>query len=293
MAGSAAGPSAAGASLPGDVAVPRSFAALEGKFGARLGVYAVDVTSGRAVAYRADERFAYASTFKALAAGALLDRTSDAELKRVVRFGSADVVAHSPVTEKHVATGIRIGDATEAALRYSDNTAANLMLQQLGGPAGLENDLRTLGDTVTEVARTEPDLNEAKPGDQRDTSTPRTLAGDLRAYVLGDALTAGDRALLSKWLSSNATGDTLVRAGIPKGWKVADKSGGGSYGTRNDLAVVWPEPDRPLVLAVMSSRSTADAEYDDALVANAATVVVKALRMPSVHSRVRTDQNGA
>ncbi|WP_249998576.1 class A beta-lactamase [Actinoplanes sp. M2I2] len=254
----------------------RDFAALEKEFGSRLGVYALDVVSGQRVEHRADERFAYCSTFKALAAGALLSR--DAPLDKVVTVDRADLVPHSPVTEKHVGRGISLRDATEAAVRTSDNTAANIMLDELGGPAGLEKSLRELGDDVTESARTEPALNEAVPGDERDTSTPRALAGNLQEYVLGDALPAGDRAQLVEWLSGNATGDKLIRAGVPRGWKVIDKSGGGEYGTRNDIGVLWPEPDRPIVLAVLSSRPSADAEYDDALVARAAKVAAEALR---------------
>lgn len=254
----------------------RPFATLEREFDARLGVYGVDVVSGRRVEYRADERFAYCSTFKALAAGALL--SSDADLDKVVPVGRGDIVANSPVTERHVGRGISLGDAAEAAVRVSDNTAANLVLDELGGPAGFRSALRDLGDTVTGPARTEPALNEARPGDERDTSTPRALAESLRAYVLGDALPADDRDRLIGWLSGNATGDELIRAGVPRRWKVVDKSGAGAYGTRNDIAVLWPEPDRPIVLAVLSTRPDADADHDNALIARAATLATQGLR---------------
>ncbi|GAA1649945.1 class A beta-lactamase [Actinoplanes couchii] len=253
-----------------------AFAALEKEFDSRLGVYGLDVASGRSIEYQADERFAYCSTFKALAAGALLSR--DAELDKTVAVDRADILPHSPVTEKHVGRRISLRDATEAAVRYSDNAAANIMLQELGGPAGLESALRDLGDTVTTADRTEPDLNTATPGDERDTSTPRALARDLQAYVIGDALAAEDRTQLTDWMTGNATGDELIRAGVPHSWKVIDKSGAGGYGTRNDIAVLWPEPDRPIVLAVMSQRPAADAEFDNALIARAATVATGALR---------------
>ncbi len=262
----------------------KAFAALEKEFGARLGVYALDITSGQEIAHRADERFAYASTFKALAAGALLAETTPAELEKVVTFDESELVTHSPVTEKHVAEGLGIGAAAEATVRTSDNTAGNLVLEALGGPDGFEKDLRDRGDTVTQPERTEPTLNEAKPGDERDTSTPRAMATTLRGYALGsaaategDGMTAADQAQLIDWMSGNRTGDTLIRAGVPDTWKVADKSGGGRYGTRNDIAVVWPQPDRPVVLAVLSSLPAEDAEYDDALVARAATAVADAL----------------
>ncbi|TDC42053.1 hypothetical protein E1258_32635 [Micromonospora sp. KC207] len=151
---------------------PVELAALERRFDARLGVYAVDTGTGRTLAHRADERFAYASTFKALAAGALLAATSDAELDRIVRYERADLVPHSPVTEQHVAGGMTLRAVADAAVRYSDNTAANLMLAELGGPAGFERVLRGIGDTVTDPARTETSLNEAAP--PRRTRSPTT-----------------------------------------------------------------------------------------------------------------------
>lgn len=254
------------------------FGRLEARFGARLGVYAVDTGSGRTVAYRPDERFAYASTLKALAAAAVLDATTSAQLDEVVRFTMADLVPYSPVTGKHVADGMTLRAVAEAAVRHSDNTAGNLLIARLGGPQALERALRDLGDRVTEVARVEPDLNQATPGDVRDTSTARALATDLRAYALGDALVAEDRALLVDWLKSNTTGATLIRAGVPAGWEVGDKSGTGGYGTRNDIAVVWPPGGDPIVLAVLSCRDDRDAVPDDALIAQAAKLAVGALR---------------
>lgn len=254
------------------------FGRLEARFDARLGVYAVDTGTGRTIEHRADERFGYASTFKALAAGALLAATSTAELDRVVRYTEADLVTHSPVTERHVKTGMTLRELGDAAVRYSDNTAANLLLRRLGGPAGFERALRELGDRVTDPERFETDLNEATPGDRRDTSTPRALASDLRAYVLGDALAPEDRAVLTGWLKGNTTGDTLIRAGVPAGWQVGDKTGSGGYGTRNDIAVVWPPDGAPIVLAILSSREEKDASSDDTLIAEAAKATIEALR---------------
>ncbi|MEV4629886.1 class A beta-lactamase [Micromonospora sp. NPDC049523] len=254
------------------------FERLETRFGARLGVYALDTGSGRTVEYRADERFAYASTFKALAAGAVLAATSTAELDQVVRYSSADLVTYSPVTEKHVDTGMTLRAIADAAVRYSDNTAGNLLLRRLGGPDGLEQALRGLGDQVTDPERIETALNEATPGDRRDTSTPRALGSDLRAYALGAALDAEDRTVLTGWLRGNTTGGKTIRAGVPADWTVGDKTGSGGYGTRNDIAVVWPPDGEPLVLAILSSRDKQDAGYDDALLAEAAKVAAAALR---------------
>ncbi|MGC4896800.1 class A beta-lactamase [Micromonospora sp. DT31] len=257
---------------------PVELAALERRFDARLGVYALDTGTGRTLAHRADERFAYASTCKALAAGAMLATTSDADRDRVVRYRRTDLLAHSPVAEQHLGTGMTVRAAAEAAVRHSDNTAGNLLFAALGGPAGFARELRDIGDRVTRPARTEPTLNAATPGDVRDTSTPRALADSLRAYTLGDALPPADRELLLGWMRASTTGAGLVRAGVPAGWQVADKSGTGGYGTRNDIAVVWPPGGAPIVLVVLSTRGARDAEPDDALVAHAARVTLAALR---------------
>jgi beta-lactamase class A len=258
-------------------AVVRELDRLEAEFDARLGVYAVDTGSGRTIEHRADERFAFASTFKALAAGALLARAAPADLSRTISIAASDLQPNSPVTERHVGEGMPLRDVLAAAVRYSDNTAANLMFAELGGPAGLEKDLRDLGDRVTEIDRVEPALSEARPGDKRDTTTPRAFAADIRSYVLGDVLPVDDRALLTGWLRTNLTGDELIRAGIPAGWVVGDKTGTGGYGTRNDIAVVWPPRRAPIVLAIMSSRDEADAPHDNALIARAARTTVMAL----------------
>lgn len=154
----------------------RGFGDLESRYGARLGIYAVDTGSHRTLAYRADERFAYDSTFKALAAALLLRRDSSAQLDSVVRYDPAALVAHSPISRQHLAAGMTLRALCAAAVEYSDNTAANLMLSALGGPEGFTAALRRLGDPVTESDRAEPALDDATPGDTRDTSTPAPSA---------------------------------------------------------------------------------------------------------------------
>ncbi|AGZ41231.1 beta-lactamase [Actinoplanes friuliensis DSM 7358] len=255
----------------------RQFRDLERRFDARLGVHAVDTGTGRTVGHRADEPFAHASTFKALLAAVLLRRLPDAGLRQLVRYTEADLLEWAPVTSKHVATGMTVEALLAAAVQYSDNTAANLLLDKVDGPKGLERELRRIGDTTTDVSRTEPSLNEATPGDRRDTSTPRALGTDLREFVLGDTLPGPRRQKLTDLLLGNTTGDTCIRAGVPAGWKVGDKTGSAEYGTRNDIAVVWPPTGSPLVIAVQSDRGVPDATTDDALIAEATRVAVAAL----------------
>lgn len=254
-----------------------TFTELERRYGARVGLYAVDTGSGREVRHRDQERFAYASTIKALAAAAVLARSSPADLQRTVTYDESELVPHSPVTERHVDEGMSLRAVCDAAVRFSDNTAGNLLFRELGGPGALDRQLAAAGDTTTQVVRTEPSLNEAEPGDERDTSTPAALAADLQHYVLGDDLDRSDRALLTGWLRGNTTGDELIRAGVPDGWVVGDKTGAGGYGTRNDIAIIWPPGRAPLVLVVMSDRDEADADYDNTLIADATRAAVEEL----------------
>lgn len=260
-----------------DPAAHDRFAALETRFDARLGVFALDTGSGHTVEYRADERFPFCSTTKAMIAGAVLTTAGPAELDRRITYTPADLLSYAPITKQHVAEGMTIRELLDAAVRYSDNTAANLLTGVLGGPKALQQDLRRLGDQVTSNDRLEPDLNEATPGDIRDTSSPHAFATDLRAYVLGTTLPADNRALLTTLLRTNTTGAELIRAGVPSRWIVGDKTGNGSYGTRNDIAVIWPPGRAPIVLTVMSTRPHRDDTYDNALLAQATVEALKAL----------------
>ncbi|MEU3100982.1 class A beta-lactamase [Streptomyces griseoflavus] len=266
-----------GRSVPAPV-TPRSLTALERAYGARLGVYALATGTGAAVVHRADERFAFCSTFKTLAAGAVLDRRRLARLDERVPYTRDDLVPYSPVTERHTGTGMTVRGLCDAAVRHSDNTAANLLLRDLGGPRALTAHLRGLGDSTSRLDHVEPELNGNPPGDPRDTTTPRAVAADYRALVLGDALPAAERALLTDWLVGNTTGDSRIRAGVPRGWRVGDKTGTGEWGRAHDVAVLWPDDGgAPLVLAVLTDRPDRDADPADPLIAEATRRVLTAL----------------
>ncbi|MCP9977219.1 class A beta-lactamase [Actinomadura madurae] len=252
------------------------YAALEREHGARLGVFAVATGTGATVAYRAGERFAFCSTFKTLAAAAVLHRHPLAHLEDRVTYTRADIDSISPITEDHVATGMTIRQLCDAAIRFSDGTAGNLLMRDIGGPAGLTAYLRELGDGVSRMDDYEPELNRIRPGDPRDTTTPRAIAEDYRGLVLGTALPPDKRALIKDWLerSTTAVGAKRIRAGLPGGWKAAEKTGTGDYGRANDIAVVWPPGAAPLVVAVLSDRPGRDARPDDALIAAATRRIV-------------------
>lgn len=271
-AGCATATAADGTSSARPVVLDEELKALETEYDARVGVYAIDTGSGDSVAYRADERFAYTSSFKALLAAAILQQVPD--LDQMATYTAADLVSHSPVTELHVDTGMSVRDLAEATVRTSDNTAANLLLDQLGGPAGFAAILAAAGDTTTQPVRYETELNTAVPGDPRDTSTPRALTESLRGFAVDGKLPAPQGDTLVEWMSGNATGDELIRAGAPTGWVVADKSGAGDYGTRNDIGIVWPPGGSPVVIAVLTTHDTPDATRDDTLVAKAAAAAL-------------------
>ncbi|WP_432036569.1 class A beta-lactamase [Streptomyces cucumeris] len=261
-----------------DRAAGDEFKKLEKAFDARLGVYAIDTGTGREVAYHDGSRFPFASTFKAMAAGTVLRERSLKGMDKKIRYTKDDLAAYSPITEKHTGTGMTLGELCDAAVRYSDNTAANLILAELGGPEALDAALEKMGDHTTRMVRREPELNDWDPKDTRDTTTPRAFAKDLRAFVLGDTLDKPERAQLTTWLRKNTTGATTIRAGMPKTWTVGDKTGTGStYGSRNDIAVVWRPDAAPIVVAIMTNRTAKDAEPDDKLLARAAGVVADTL----------------
>ena len=275
------GPSA----TPSPSVVPRATAEpldaigdLEAAYGARVGAWVLDSGTGRVLEHRADERFAHASVVKLLLVGLLLRTAGDADLDAVIPIAADDVLAHAPVTSRHVGSGLPLRDLMEAAMVVSDNTAANLLVERLGGPAQVEAGLRELGNATTEVDRTEPTLNEARPGDPRDTSTPAGLGRTVERLVLGDALTPDRRDQLQRWLGANTTGDAAIRAGVPDGWTVGEKTGSGGYGTRNDAGVVRPaDGGPPVVVVLLTDRGVDGAASDDALLADVTRAVVAQL----------------
>lgn len=256
----------------------KEFSELENKFDTQIGVYAIDTGNDQTIEYHPEKRFAYSSTFKVLAAANLLKQNDINDLEKIVSYNKDDLVAHSPVTEKHVDTGMSLLEISEAAIRESDNTAGNLLLKSIGGPEKFGQFLYDMGDDVTQPERYEVELNEYSPKDKRDTSTPKMMATNLKKVILGDILSDEKSKLLVDWMKGNETGNPLIREGAPKGWKVADKSGAGTYGTRNDIAVVYPPDREPIVIAVMSHQDKENAEFDDSVVAEAAKITLDALK---------------
>ncbi|MDR6303499.1 beta-lactamase class A [Nitrobacter vulgaris] len=247
--------------------------------GGRLGVTLLDTSTGQRVGQRMDERFPMCSTFKVLAAGAVLQGVDAGKenLSRRIYFSETDLVTHSPETQKHVGPhGMTVAELCKAAITLSDNTAGNLLLASIGGPQGLTAFVRGLGDDMTRLDRAETALNEALPGDPRDTTTPNAMASDLRALVLDGMLSAESRAQLAGWLAANTTGGKRLRAGLPAAWRVGDKTGSGERGTANDVAVIWPPDRAPFIVTAYLTGATASADRQNAVIAAVGRAVTTA-----------------
>jgi beta-lactamase class A len=254
----------------------KQLADIEKASGGRLGVGVLDTATGRRAGHREDERFPLCSTFKFLAAALVLARVDQRkeQLERRIVYRRRDLVTHSPVTEKHAdGTGMTVAQLCEATLTLSDNTAANLLLDSFGGPKGLTAFMRSIGDTKTRLDRFETALNEARPGDLRDTTTPAAMSRSMQKILLGDILTQPSRAQLLQWLDGNKTGDERIRAGLPADWKVGDRTGSGQNGTTNDIAILRPPARAPLLLSVYLTETTAAPAARNATLASVATAV--------------------
>jgi beta-lactamase class A len=240
-------------------ALPAAFAQLEHSNGGRLGVSVLDTSTGERTGYRADERFAMCSTFKFLLAAAVLQRVDRhaEKLDRVIAIPPKPLIGNSPITELHAGGSMTISTLCEAALTRSDNTAANLLLATIDGPQGLTGFCRSIGDPVTRLDRTETSLNEARPGDPRDTTSPVAMLNDLNHILLGDVLAPPSRQQLTAWMEANQTGLDKLRADLPAGWHAADKTGNNGENTLNDIAVLWPGGRKPIIVAAYITSATA------------------------------------
>jgi beta-lactamase class A len=250
---------------------------LEIESGGRLGVCVLETATGARHAHRGEERFPMCSTFKALATAAVLARVDAGkeQLTRRITFDASSIIVNSPVTEKRAGgDGMTLAEICDAAMTRSDNTAGNLLLAGIGGPPGLTAFARGLGDQVTRLDRNEPALNQALPDDPRDTTTPNAMASTLQTLILGTtALSDASREQLTAWLIANKTGDTRLRAGFAKDWRVGDKTGAGERGTTNDVAVVWPPAGAPIVIAVYLTGASVPTAQQNATLASVARAV--------------------
>ena len=261
-----------------DPALLETVRAVEERLDARLGMLVRDTGDGRSVQYRAAERFPMTSTFKTLACAALLQRVDQGseDLARRVVFEEHELVSYSPISSQHVGPpGMSLGELCAATLAVSDNSAANFILDALGGPEALTAFLRSSGDQHSRLDRRETALNEAVPGDLRDTTTPAAMADTLERLLLSDLLSLTSRRQLWHWLEANEVADSLFRASLPNGWRIADRSGAGGYGSRSLTAVILPPEREPVIVTVYLTESGVEMPARDTAIAEIGAAVMQ------------------
>jgi beta-lactamase class A len=230
---------------------PPALEAYERESSGRIGLYAENLTTGAKIAWRAEERFVMCSTFKASLAACVLARVDRGEdqLEQMIPYGPTDLLPYAPTAKQNLAKGaMSVADMCQAAVELSDNTCANLLLARVGGPDALTAFWRSTGDTVSRLDHNEPELNRSLPGDPHDTTTPAAMAGNLRRFVLGEVLSPASRERLTGWMLDCTTGANRLRGGLPKDWKIGDKTGNNAKDASGDIAVTWPRPDAPVVI---------------------------------------------
>lgn len=232
---------------------PSVLGTYERESGGKIGLHAENVASGRTLTWRSDERFVMCSTFKASLAACILarvDRGVD-RLDQMIAYGEKDLIDHAPVARQNLARGaLSIGEMCRGAVEVSDNTCANLLLAYLGGPAALTDFWRSIGDGTSRLDHNEPELNRSPPGDPHDTTTPAAMGGNLKHLVLGKGLSPASRDRLTEWMVNCKTGAKRLRGGLPGHWRIGDKTGNNGSDAVSDIAVAWPRPDTPIVIAV-------------------------------------------
>jgi beta-lactamase class A len=268
------------ATPPSDDALAQRIADLEQANRVRIGLFAMNVTSGRTVGNRAQESFAVCSTFKAYAAARVLQMIQDGELTldRRVFVDPADIVANSPRTQPRAGGEMTLEELCQAAVQVSDNTAGNLLLKTIGGPPAVTAFARSISDDRTRLDRWETELNSALPGDPRDTSAPEAIGGGYRDLLTGDALAPAQRQQLEDWMRANET--SSIRAGLPPRWTSADKTGSGDYGSTNDIGVAYGPDGQRVLLSIMTTTTTNDprAVNNRAVIGQLASMVLPAVQ---------------
>jgi len=266
--------------------VQQKLAELESSSAGRLGISAINTANNTRIEYRAEERFPFCSTGKIMVAAAILKQSENnpALLQKQIMYSQKDVdkSEYAPITKEYVDNGMSVGELCKAAMEYSDNAAMNLLMKILGGPEEVTAYARSIHDNIFRLDRWEPELNTAMPGDMRDTTSPTAMVTSLQRLALGNILALPQREQLQTWLKGNTTGSLRIRAGVPKGWVVGDKTGSGSYGTTNDIAIIWPPKCSPIVVAIYFTNNKKDALRRDDVIASATQLLI--------HEFAQTDQ---
>ena len=241
---------------------PPALAAYERESGGRIGVYAENVATGAKLTWRGEERFVMCSTFKASLAACVLARVDRGQdrLDAMIGYGPDDLLEYAPTARESLGKGaMSVADMCKGAVELSDNTCANLLLARVGGPAALTAFWRAAGDDVSRLDHNEPELNRSPPGDPHDTTTPSAMAGNLRHFLLGETLSQDSREHLTGWMVNCKTGNNRLRAGLPKDWRIGDKTGNNGKDASGDIAVAWPKSGGPVLVCAYTQGGSPNA----------------------------------
>ncbi|MCS0402350.1 CARB family carbenicillin-hydrolyzing class A beta-lactamase [Vibrio diabolicus] len=250
---------------------------IEQQTSSRIGVSVWDTQTDERWDYRGDERFPLMSTFKTLACATMLSDMDSSKLSKnaTAKVDERSIVVWSPVMDKLAGQNTRVEHACEAAMLMSDNTAANLVLNEIGGPKAVTMFLRSIGDKATRLDRLEPRLNEATPGDNRDTTTPNAMVNTLRTLIEGETLSYESRVQLKIWMQDNKVSDSLMRSVLPTGWSIADRSGAGGHGSRGINAIIWKENHRPVYISIYVTETELSLQARDQLIAQISQLILQ------------------
>ncbi|MDX8349148.1 class A beta-lactamase [Cognatiyoonia sp. IB215446] len=230
---------------------------VESRIGGRIGVAVSDSASDWGWRYRADERFPMNSTFKSLLCATVLGRVDrqTLALDETVRIDAEALLSHAPVTREKAGQDMTMAELCYATLDKSDNTAANLLIDRLGGTAAVTGYLRGIGDTVSRLDRLEPDMNNFTPGDPRDTTTPAAMITTWEVLFRGEVLSPASRHMLASWMADGWATSGMIRPSLPDGWEISDKSGAARHGSRSIVAMITPPEDDPYFVAIYIAES--------------------------------------
>ncbi|MBX3708330.1 MAG: class A beta-lactamase [Gammaproteobacteria bacterium] len=259
--------------------VQEQLAQLEASSDGRLGVAAMDTGNNQRILYRANEYFPMGCTSKVIGVAAILKKSmkNNQLLQEKVMYKKNDLTNWTPITEKHLTDGMTVAELCAAAISYSDNTAMNLLTKKLGGPTGLNTFARSIQDKHFKLNHWWPDEALSSPESREDESTPAAMEASLRKLILGDVLASSQREMLMTWLKNNITGENRIRAGVPKGWVVGDKTGSGfHYGTTNDIAVIWPPKCAPIIVTIFYSSNKKDSPKREDILSSATRIIINA-----------------
>lgn len=260
--------------------VESAISGVESELKAQVGFYMHNYQSKEGIEHNADARFPLNSTFKLFACAALLSRVDSGQsrLTDSVDLNGVEVVPWSPLVSHSINSGqlsVTLDGLCRMMLSVSDNTAANLVLMEIGGPRGFTEYMRTIGDSVTRLDRWEPSLNEGAPNDPRDTTSPRAIASSLTKVLLGDSLSDSSRKVLKSWLSGHQVADNLFRASLPDSWSIEDRTGAGQHGTRSIVAIIYPPKREPIVATLFMRDTEADISERDMSIARVGAAIVQ------------------